>query len=299
MALSFEIEFGSTAAAAFRDPGRAGLRLPLPCLAGEGVESIFGPVESAGEAEGFSLYASGDLLIGCAIEPEGASMAATATAFYRRLLAAARGRHLHRIWNYVPEINREKAGLENYRAFNSGRALAFEQAFGPAYREKLGAASGVGCDGSALAAVFVAGPVAGRQFENPQQIPAYRYPPEHGPSAPSFSRATAAEVGDRRFVFISGTAAIKGHRTVAPAAIDGQIDCMLENLRVIAAAAVGDQTGWRRRHFKVYLRDPADLALARARLEADLFQAGDRVVWLQAGLCRAELRIEIEQTLAG
>jgi enamine deaminase RidA (YjgF/YER057c/UK114 family) len=299
MALSFEIEFGSTAAAAFRSEGRAGLRLPLPRLAGEGIERIFGPVEFAGEKEGFSLYAAGDLLVGCAVEPESGGMEATATAFYQRLLAAAGGRHLHRIWNYVPEINREKDGLENYRAFNAGRARAFELGFGPGYRDRLGAASGVGCDGAALAAVFVAGPVAGRQFENPQQVPAYHYPPEHGPSAPSFSRATAAVAGGQRFLFISGTAAIKGHRTVAPAAIEGQIDCMLENLRLITAAAGTDQAGWLRRHFKVYLRHPADLALARARLEAELFRPGDRVAWLQAGLCRAELRIEVEQTLVG
>jgi enamine deaminase RidA (YjgF/YER057c/UK114 family) len=263
------------------------------------LERIFGPVVPAGEAEGFRLYAAGDLLLGCAVEPQQGGMEPMATALYRRLLKAVEGKFLYRIWNYVPEINREIAGQENYRAFNAGRARAFAETFGCGYRQKLAAASGVGCDGSTLAVVFVAGTVPGRQFENPQQVPAYNYPPEHGASSPSFSRATAVAAGGRRFLFISGTAAIKGHRTIAPESIEGQIDCTLENLRLIAHASGGDQPGAGRRHFKVYLRHAADLALARARLEADLFQPGDKVVWLQANLCRAELRIEIEQTLVG
>jgi chorismate lyase/3-hydroxybenzoate synthase len=287
MALSFEIEFGSDSATAFHGETRAGLRLPLPRLGGEARERIFGPVLSAGQAEGFHLYTSGDLLIGCT------------AAFYRRLLAAAQGKFIYRIWNYVPEINREKAGLENYRAFNAGRARAFAETFGPGYRQKLAAASAVGCEGSRLAAVFVAGAAPGRQFENPQQVPAYDYPPEHGASSPSFARATAAVAGGGRFLFISGTAAIIGHSTIAPEALDGQIDCTLENLRLINQASGAESFGAGRRHFKVYLRHAADLAGARARLEGSLLRPGDQVVWLQAHLCRAELRIEIEQTLAG
>ena len=135
MALSFEIEFGSTQATAFQSEARAGLRLPLPRLGGEGIERIFGLVEPAGEAEGFRLYSVGELLIGCAVEADRGGMEPAATALYRRLLAAAQGLHLYRIWNYVPEINRERAGLENYRAFNSGRARAFEQTFGHGYRQ--------------------------------------------------------------------------------------------------------------------------------------------------------------------
>src|SRR5580700_4421079 len=112
MALSFEIEFGSTEAAPFSDGARTGLRLPLPLLGPERSERIFGQVQSAGEAEGFRLHTAGDLLIGCAVEPVNGDMTEAAAGFYRRLLAASRGRFLYRIWNYVPEINAEKAGLE-------------------------------------------------------------------------------------------------------------------------------------------------------------------------------------------
>ena len=203
----------------------------------------------------------------------------------------------------MPEINRKRRGLENYRAFSAGRSRAFEQAFGPAYRQMLPAGSAVGCEGRTMAAVFAAGRTPGRQVENPDQVPAYEYPPEHGPRPPSFCRAYAVGVECRSFVFISGTAAIKGHRTVAPGEIGAQVDCTLDNLRLISrAAGVGEALGARgefARHFKIYLRDPADLPQAKQSLQDRLTRAGDRVVWLQAELCRADLRIEIETTLVG
>jgi chorismate lyase / 3-hydroxybenzoate synthase len=302
-ALSFEIEFGSAAATPFQRDSRAGLFLPLPRLAGERAERIFESVSAVGEAHGFQLYASGGMLIGCSVEPEAAGMETAAASLYRRLLAAAGGRFLYRIWNYVPEINQKKNGRENYRAFNAGRSRVFEEAFGPGYRQLLPAGSAVGCEGGMLAAVFAAGRSFGRQVENPEQVPAYEYPPEHGPRPPSFCRAVSVEIERRSFVFISGTAAIKGHRTVAPGEIGAQIDCTLDNLRLISSAAgVGDDLGppgQFARHFKVYLRDPTDLPRVKRALQDRLIRPPDRVVWLEAALCRANLSIEIETTLVG
>ena len=129
----------------------------------------------------------------------------------------------------------------------------------------------------------------------------YKYPPEHGPRAPSFARATVARDGERRFTFISGTSAIKGHQTVAPGALEAQLDCTLDNLRLISrASGLGDDlAGSRdaRRHFKVYLRQPRDLAITRARLERTLLQGSDTVSYLHAEICRRSLHVEIEATV--
>jgi chorismate lyase/3-hydroxybenzoate synthase len=300
---SLDIEFGGASGVAEFREASACLRLPLLRLGGDPTERIFPAVRPQGEAEGFQLYASGELLIGCGFHPVNGNAEAAALELYRRLLRAAAGRPLYRVWNYVPEINRAARGLENYRSFSAGRSQAFEEAFGPAYRQALPAASAVGCDGRSLAAVFVAGERAPRHFENPEQVPAYDYPSEHGPRSPSFSRSTVAEHEGRPLIFISGTAAIKGHQTIAPDDFGAQLDCTIDNLRLISRqAGAGDRLGEPgefTRHFKVYLRHAADFPRARARLNRSFFRPGDRVVWLQAGLCRAELRIEIEATLWG
>jgi hypothetical protein len=241
--------------------------------------------------------------VGWSLQPVGADLAAAGRELYRRLLAAAAGCHLCRIWNYVPGINEAPRGLENYRAFNAGRAGAFASAFGPDYPRILPAASAVGCRGGDLAAVFVAteGPV--RHCENPEQLPAYLYPPEHGPIPPSFARATLADWDGRPLAFVSGTAAIKGHASVARGSFAAQAACTLDNLRLISrAAGLGEDlgaAGGGERHFKVYLRRAADLPAARAALAGTLLGPGDRVVWLETDLCRAELDLEIEVTVIG
>jgi len=59
---------------------------------------------------------------------------------------------------------------------------------------------------------------------------------------------------------------------------------------------LGKGGGWRRA-FRVFLRDPTALRAAQARLDRDLFQAGDSVSYMQADICRSELLVEIEATL--
>jgi enamine deaminase RidA (YjgF/YER057c/UK114 family) len=279
--------------------------IELPSLAGDGAEEIFEGLASVGVTEGVALLRCDGLVVGHAREAvSGDDMEAAARRLYARVLAACSGRQLYRMWNYVPRINEEVAGLENYRAFCKGRSLAFEAAFGAGFERQLPAASAVGSDGRTIEVVFAAGQAGPRHVENPEQVPAYLYPAEHGPRPPSFSRATVVEEGGRRWVFVSGTAAIKGHATVGAGSLDTQITCTLDNLRLILRAsgvggALGADAGGARwtRHFKVYLRRETDLAEARRRLEGTLIFPGDRVCWLRSDICRAELDIEIEATL--
>lgn len=279
------------------------VRLETPWLGGAAAEELFQAVTPLGSEREVRLFRSGGLLLGHAHEPFIAGeIAARTESLYRRIFAAARGRHLHRIWNYVPQINAHTAGLEHYRAFCQGRSLAFEATLGGEFQSRLPAASAVGCQGARIDVMFAAGETAPTHFENPEQVPAYHYPIEHGPRAPSFARATVARDGQRTWTFISGTSAIKGHMTVAPGALDAQLECTLDNLRLISRrCGLGDDLGAGRvgqRHFKVYLRHATDFAAARARLERSLFLPHDAVTYLQAEICRAALKIEIEATLA-
>lgn len=281
--------------------GSVALEVPAPWLGGAAEESLFPQAALFGSNAGLPLFQDGELLLGHALEPvTPGTLAERTEALYRRVLAACGRRHLYRIWNYVPRINEHADGVENYRAFCLGRARAFESALGSGFEAQLPAASAVGCEGSQLAVVFAAGPSAPRHVENPDQVPAYRYPIEHGPRSPSFARATIARDGTRNLIFISGTAAIKGHQTVAPGEIDGQLDCTLDNLRLISrAVGLGDRfttAPGTRRKFKVYLRHPEDLQRVRTRLDEELLQPGDPVTYLHSEICRAALDVEIEAT---
>ena len=151
--------------------------------------------------------------------------------------------------------------------------------------------------------VFAACPVVPRHFENPLQVPAYEYPGHYGPRAPSFARATVVSGPESATVFISGTAAIRGHATVAPHSTREQLECTLENLHAIAAACgLGPERGGglgATRHFKVYVRHAADQPMVAAILQERLLTRTDRVSYVQADICRASLLVEIEATIFG
>jgi chorismate lyase / 3-hydroxybenzoate synthase len=246
----------------------------------------------------------GDLLIGAEFvefDRRLDRLEAATEDVYRRIIRQASAGALCRIWNYVPRINDSTAGLENYRAFCRGRGRAFEAEWGSDFKRRLPAASAVGGPADVLAVFYALSPSAAVPVENPEQVPAYEYPREHGPQSPSFCRATRTAGLTHDWVFVSGTAAIKGHRSVAVGELLPQIDSTLDNLRLISNACqigpdLGLGRGWRRA-FKIYLRRAQDWAAANAALQRTLLRPDDTVIWLEADICRAELEIEIEATL--
>lgn len=219
----------------------------------------------------------------------------TFDAYKSVISAAGADWKLCRIWNFIPGINQESQGLENYRSFCAGRANAFEALFGPACASQMPAASGVGCDTGRLAMIFLFCRFEPVHLENPHQVPAYQYPAEYGPRSPSFSRATIC--GDQ--AFISGTAAIEGHRSIGIGNLQAQLDLAIANIRRMLGAleTKGFQADRARRHVVVYVRRPEDVAVIAAAVEAHLLREIDRVVYLKADICRQELLVEIEMTL--
>jgi len=286
----------------------------LPVLGGEPGENLFPEAVRAAPQGGglFSLATADGWLLGlAALDPKG-DLEGASHAVYRSLadVAEGRGAHLCRVWNFVPGINATGPGhLENYRAFSRGRSLAFEEAYGAGFSSRLSAASAVGTQSKALTVVFVASSAEPRHVENPLQVPAYRYPAHYGPRAPSFARATVVSAGGRNAIFVSGTSAIRGHETFQPGDTLAQLACTIENLNAIleacgaVCAADGVIPQFHRpaqaslRHIKVYLRNPEDYPAVAQRLESDWLRKADRVSYLQADICRAELNVEIEVSL--
>lgn len=284
----------------FGESAKHGLGVPVPVLAGEHGESFFADATEVGAETEFTLYTQGTWLFGVWVGDRLPDLGAQTRELYKKLLGLIQRRRLQvaRIWNFVPEINEDaEEGLENYRVFCRGRAQAYESAGCGV----LPAASAVGGVAGRLAVYFAACPSAPRRYENPEQVPAYEYPPEYGPRSPSFSRAMQVDTAEGRVTFVSGTASIKGHASVMPGCLQGQINCTLDNLRLISAACgLGENLAAgraRERHFKVYLRHAEELAVVRARLESGLLRDGDQVCWLRSDICRRELRLELEATV--
>ena len=280
------------------------VRIGLPLLKGEPRETVVGGVEPVGAEEGFSLWQGGACRFGVACSNPGGDIEAATGRVYAGLLRATKGLTLYRIWNVVPRINGGAPGrLENYHAFCRGRSVAFESALGTGFPRKLPAASAVGTAAGEITVAFLAGPGPARNFENPAQVPAYEYPPEHGPRPPSFARATVVENGAGIDVFVSGTSAVVGHETVAPNDTEAQLECTLTNLLGISrACGLGDHFGSGarcRRHFKVYLRRAGDLAPVALQMRRRILAPGDLVTYLGADICRSALNVEIEVAVRG
>lgn len=276
----------------------------LPVLAGEAVENLFGAAEPAGRVGDLSLFRAERWLLGAASLPLTGGLEEVSRRLYGSIFAATRGYHLARIWNYVPAINEPgPSGLENYRVFCRGRSVAFEQSYGSGFNSRLPSASAVGCKSAALTVAFAACSNLPRHVENPRQISAYHYPGVYGPRAPCFARATVAPGKEDAAVFISGTASIRGHATVAPHDVPGQVECLLENFQTISVACgLGpnlDAGGPSTRHFKIYLRNAGDQPLVATLLNEQLLTRPDHVTYLEADICRAELLVEIEASLFG
>jgi hypothetical protein len=148
--------------------------------------------------------------------PPHATLHAATTLAYDQICAVLEAQpfpHLLRVWNYLPDINRETDGTERYLQFNTARQRALRSR-GRALTGNVPAASALGAaSGSPLVVYFLAGRTAPAFVENPRQVSAYHYPRQYGAHSPVFSRAALVPHRGRLALFISGTASIVGHRS--------------------------------------------------------------------------------------
>jgi chorismate lyase / 3-hydroxybenzoate synthase len=224
------------------------------------------------------------------------------TELYRQICATLDAEsypYLLRVWNYVPDINRDSHGTERYRQFNRARQHAL-QASGRPLTGRVPAASALGAAaGSPLVAYFLAARSAPTFIENPRQLSAYHYPRRYGTHSPVFSRAAVMRQRDSLTLFISGTASIVGHRSLHAGDAAAQTRETLTNIEALLGEANRAAHG---AHFtlgslacKVYVRRPEDLAAIQAELGSALGN-GARAIYLKADICRQDLLVEIEAT---
>jgi len=250
-------------------------------------------------AENLSLLQTEHLLLGAIQLPAEKIEFATRKAYrlIQNTIKQNPGFQLIRLWNYFPGINLADKGIERYRLFSRGRHDVLASS-GYRMSSDLPAASAVGSESGPLVIHFLAGNGDMSTVENPRQVSAYRYPRTYGPRSPSFSRAVIYTSGEGRQLFLSGTASIIGHETIAPLDPERQTRVTLENLSALLDHAgyptinsLGTLASW-----IVYVREPSHIDLIRP-LIADQIHPDSRIVYLQGDICRKELMVEIEGTI--
>jgi len=222
---------------------------------------------------------------------------------YTDLFAAMRHTgfiHPVRLWNYVPRINAEEAGLERYRHFNAGRQQAFLAA-GQAAFEGSPAACALGTHGGPVCVRVLASRHPARPIENPRQVSAYHYPTSYGPRSPSFSRAALVNAGNgQAMLLISGTASIVGHASVHVGDLAAQVRETLTNLQAVIDEAqrhASARFALRDLVLTVYVRHREHADAVRAQLQQELGADAPAIasmVILHADICRHDLLVEIE-----
>jgi len=231
---------------------------------------------------------------------EAGSALQRATAFaYRSLIALAdrlQFPFLLRVWNFIPQINRECEGLERYRQFNIGRQEALQDRGRPTSGD-VPAATAVGVGDGALIIYFLAGRIAPMTIENPRQVSAFHYPSQYGVRSPSFSRAALVQLGEQEILFVSGTASIVGHRSVHLDDAAAQTrECLLNIEAVVTEAnrfSGAPRFALSNLHYKIFVRRPQDLGLIRSEVRRAVGDAA-HTLYLQADICRSDLLVEIE-----
>lgn len=299
------LQFGQSVSRCVREEQILRLDLAVPLLAGEAQEQVClrDEVTSLDKVGSFHLLRGlcGEVCAGMAIVPCAGLAEAESYQLYRQLLEIVGDQEIYRVWHFIPGINSETDGLEHYRSFNIGRCRAFRESFGSdTLAAHLPAASAVGTEDSHLAVIFTSGRDSVQYFENPNQVPAYQYPEQYGPCSPSFARGAVVSHRDGgRTGFLSGTASIRGHESVARDDVSAQLDVTMENV-----ATMLDRMNFRsaldnhspvQTQFRIYLRHAEDLPTVQARFESIVGpEIAGTTLFLKADICRADLRLEIE-----
>ena len=107
-------------------------------------------------------------------------------------------------------------------------------------------------------------------------------------STPKFERAKLVARGDEEIVFLSGTAAILGERSVAPGDVAAQTRTTIDNI----TALVGDR---RMTRLRAYVKRTEETGIVQSLCEA----AFGRIpaLYVRADVCREELLVELEGVL--
>lgn len=304
MLLTFR--FGCTATHLQSSPDEAVLELPHKLLHGSGIESWNLPAMTfcGRSAEDIHWWRSEQYGLAVVHRPVSSSAVVESTRkIYQQLLNGLTGLNPSRFWNFIPAINQTVGELDCYKLFCLGRSEAFAPWSEGHDNTRLPAASAVGTSDDQLTVVMLCTADSMVPIENPQQIPAYRYPHRYGPRAPSFARASLVG-SDAQALYVSGTASIVQSESMHDGDPVAQLALACDNIDLVVRASAREKAGTGERTLRhaaqsvrMYVRNPVDWRvigeLARQRLTPE---SGVLNI-IQADICRPELLVEVEARL--
>lgn len=305
-----QVNFGQSHTSVFQSENTIDLQLKMPILGRERRECVLAYPGKRTHSRYFQCIDGEDYFAGALIHPITFPLENSIYDIYLDFLELTQGWTLYRIWQYVPYINQETDGLENYKSFCKGRFQAFQTFYGENFEITLPSASAVGINDEQFVMYFIAGKQQGFYLENPEQIAAYRYPQQYGPRSPSFARGTLVGQVGKRVGYLSGTASIKGHASVTLGSITDQLYTTVDNLSLVCEQmGLGTERQsygnlmpdpiHHDRHFKVYIKHAEDAAGVAALFPKLIgATASDHIIYLQSDICRSELEIEIEAVIS-
>lgn len=221
--------------------------------------------------------------------------------------------NIYRQWNYIEDILEEHRIegkiVQNYQIFNDIRSEFYKKA----EVSKYPAATGIGTrTGGVSISIYAAIACNNCQFlpvDNPLQVSAYSYSedvligePLAGKSTPKFSRAEyfCSSLGE--VFFISGTASIRGEKTLALNDAVEQTRITLENMQELIKPACLEKSGVSVKNrnpefkfFRVYVKNQNDLTSIESVCHR-MFPSAE-FLYVVADICRNDLLVEIESAV--
>ena len=198
-----------------------------------------------------------------------------------------------RQWNYVERITDFSGADQNYQILNNVRSAFYAKA---EWANGYPAATGIGANlGGILvdvdAAVFKKSDCFAKAIDNPLQVAAHAYSDSVLEEAtklkttPKFERAKAMHFGSHTFIYISGTAAIRGEESLQGVGIAEQLRITMENIAVLIKDCP-------LRMLRVYLKEEEFYVEAKRLMDA--YKLDIPIIYMWTDVCRDELLIEIE-----
>jgi enamine deaminase RidA (YjgF/YER057c/UK114 family) len=223
-----------------------------------------------------------------------------------------------RQWNYIENItgkivNKDKT-RQNYQVFNDIRSLYYGEV---EFKRGYPAATGIGMDCGGVVLEFIAADFSSDitviPIKNPDQVDAHQYSLEllvgngiqadRPKSTPKFERAKAIATGNSYYIYISGTAAIKGQKTIAPTDVEQQTRVTNENIsRLIAPENLEkhnlpvSSSDSPFSHIRVYVKNETDVPAVKKICDEHYGEVP--CLYLVSDVCRENLLVEIEGAIA-
>lgn len=209
--------------------------------------------------------------------------------------------NISRQWNYIQDILHFDNNKQNYQVFNDIRSLFYSEHF---IDKGYPAATGIGTRAGGIQIEYLAidsSDISNNAIDNPGQVPAHDYgnlqligkPTGKKLSTPKFERARCID----HTVYVSGTSAISGEKTIAPEDITSQTSLTIENINTLVSlpnlkkhGLVANKT--EPVYIRGYLSDRQDQP---AYME--IFKRSHKNIatsLVEADICRQGLTVEIE-----